>query len=102
MSAPSILNGAKGLTGQIQELLSRGWTEEEIGDIMGGNLLRVMEETEKVAARLASQGATASDEVYDLRRDLPAHEWGGPGMAYLTPEVAHIVVEQSKRLRDEL
>jgi microsomal dipeptidase-like Zn-dependent dipeptidase len=36
------------MTLQIQELLHRGWTDEEIGDVMGGNLLRVMAETEEV------------------------------------------------------
>ncbi len=33
------------------ELVLRGYTEEEIAKIWGGNILRVMEETEKVAAR---------------------------------------------------
>ena len=32
------------------ELVRRGYTEEQIGKIWSGNLLRVMEEVEKVAA----------------------------------------------------
>jgi membrane dipeptidase len=35
------------------ELLRRGYEEETIGKVLGGNLLRVMRKTEKVAARLA-------------------------------------------------
>lgn len=69
---------------------------------MGGNLLRVMSETEQVAKEIALLGERASPAIYPLRQDLPAHEWGGPDMAYLTPEVANIVAEQSRRLRDEL
>ncbi|WWD09291.1 hypothetical protein V865_007414 [Kwoniella europaea PYCC6329] len=83
----------------IQELLSRGWTEPEIAGIMGGNLLRVMEEVEVVKNDLSN--APPSPEVYYKRTDLPAHEWGGPNMAYLAPDVQKIVVQQ-KRLRDEL
>ncbi|MBI3791738.1 MAG: membrane dipeptidase [Gemmatimonadetes bacterium] len=36
----------------VAELLRRGHSEAEVKGIMGGNLLRVMRETEKVAARL--------------------------------------------------
>ncbi|WWC58196.1 uncharacterized protein I303_100732 [Kwoniella dejecticola CBS 10117] len=83
----------------IQELLFRGWTESEIAGIMGGNLLRVMEEVENVKDDLAH--LPPSPEIYHKRTDLPAHEWGGPNMAYLAPDVQKIVVQQ-KRLRDEL
>jgi membrane dipeptidase len=34
------------------ELVRRGYTEEQIGKLWSGNLLRVMEEAEKVAAKL--------------------------------------------------
>ncbi|KAK8845624.1 hypothetical protein IAR55_006340 [Kwoniella newhampshirensis] len=83
----------------IQELLYRGWAESEIQGVMGGNLLRVMEEVEKV--KLELRDTPPSPAIYEKRRDLPAHEWGGPNMAYLAPDVVKIVVEQ-KRLRDEL
>ncbi|WVQ80942.1 hypothetical protein IAT38_003049 [Cryptococcus sp. DSM 104549] len=83
----------------IQELLYRGWTEPEIAGIMGGNLLRVMEEVEAVKMDLAH--TSPSPEIYYKRTDLPAHEWGGPNMAYLAPDVRKIVVQQ-KRLKDEL
>jgi microsomal dipeptidase-like Zn-dependent dipeptidase len=34
------------------ELVRRGYSEEEIAKIWGGNLLRVLEETAKVASEL--------------------------------------------------
>jgi len=37
------------------ELVRRGYTEEEIGKIWSGNLLRVMEEVERVSAQIQSQ-----------------------------------------------
>ena len=40
------------------ELVRRGYTEEQIGKIWGGNLLRVLEEVERVAA---SSSATMRD-----------------------------------------
>lgn len=39
------------------ELLRRGYSEEEIAKIWGGNLLRVFREVEKVAQRLQAQGS---------------------------------------------
>jgi membrane dipeptidase len=33
----------------------RGYTEEEIGKIWSGNILRVMEEVERVSAQIQSQ-----------------------------------------------
>jgi len=38
------------------ELVSRGYTEEEIAMIWSGNLLRVMEEVERVAAEMQAEG----------------------------------------------
>jgi len=37
------------------ELVRRGYTEEEIGKIWSGNILRVMEEVERVSAQIQSQ-----------------------------------------------
>ncbi len=39
------------------ELVRRGYSEEEIGKLWGGNLLRVWRETERVAAELQAGGA---------------------------------------------
>ena len=41
--------------------------------------------------------------IYEKRKDLPAHEWGGPNMAYLAEDVKGIVNAQKMgALRDEL
>ena len=39
------------------ELVRRGYTEEEIGKIWSGNVLRVLEEAERVAGDLGEAGA---------------------------------------------
>ncbi len=39
------------------ELVRRGYTEEQIGKLWSGNLLRVMEEAERVGRRLRGEGA---------------------------------------------
>jgi membrane dipeptidase len=38
-----------------KELVKRGYSQEEIGKIWGGNLLRVMERVEVVAAELQAK-----------------------------------------------
>lgn len=43
-------------------------------DLIGGNLLRVMDEVDAVKAQ--SNHLLDSAEIWDLRKDLPA-EWGG-------------------------
>lgn len=78
---------------QIAELLRRGWTEPELADLVGGNLLRVMEAVEGVKASLA--GERASPAVYEKRfgHDLPV-VWGGPDGEYLPQDVADEVGER--------
>ncbi|KWU45701.1 dipeptidase [Rhodotorula sp. JG-1b] len=77
----------------IAELLRRGWTEPELADLVGGNLLRVMEAVEGVKASLA--GERASPAVYEKRfgHDLPV-VWGGPAGQYLPQDVADEVGER--------
>ncbi|RDW57255.1 dipeptidase-2 [Coleophoma crateriformis] len=58
----------------VAEFLARGWNESEVQDLMGGNLLRVMDEVD--AVRDQSAHLLPSAEIWDLRKDLPA-EWGG-------------------------
>jgi membrane dipeptidase len=43
-----------------QALLDRGYQEEEILKILGGNLLRVMRQAEQVAQRLSDERSSAS------------------------------------------
>lgn len=52
------------------ELLHRGYTEEQLGKILGGNIIRVMEQCEEEARRLQGEGHLAceehfGDEVYE-------------------------------------
>lgn len=58
---------------QIQEFIHRGWTDAEIGGLMGGNLLRAMDEVAAVQRALANE--TESAAIYEKRTDLPAHDW---------------------------
>lgn len=86
----------------VAELLRRGWTELELADLVGGNLLRVMEAVEAVKASLA--GEPASPAVYEKRfkHDLPV-VWGGPGGEYLPQDVADEVGERfGHHEKDEL
>lgn len=55
---------------QIAEFLARGWTDDEVTDLMGGNLLRVLDEVD--AVKEASAEELPSSAIYDVRTDLPA------------------------------
>ncbi|BGO88985.1 hypothetical protein NBRC10512_002053 [Rhodotorula toruloides] len=82
------------------ELLRRGWTEDDLADLIGGNLLRVMEKVEAVQRSLASQ--PASPAVYEKRTDLPVM-WAGPGGEYLPQDVQNEVLRRfPPRKKDEL
>ncbi|KAL8283777.1 hypothetical protein RQP46_005209 [Phenoliferia psychrophenolica] len=58
----------------IFELLNRGWTESQLEGLIGGNVLRVMEENERVRDEFASK--TASAAIYELRTDMPVDPSG--------------------------
>lgn len=45
-----------------QELLNRGYNREQIHKILGGNVFRVMRESERVAAKLKNQSSSATDK----------------------------------------
>ena len=48
-------NGAEETFNVTLELVKRGYTEEQIGQLWSGNLLRVMDEVQKVARDLQTQ-----------------------------------------------
>ena len=61
------------------ELLRRGYSEENLGKILGLNAIRVLEVCESVAASLAAEGAIASDKkIRDIEplREEPADVTG--------------------------
>jgi membrane dipeptidase len=64
---------------------------------MGENLLRVMDEVDKVKEQMKDQ--LPSSAIWEKRTDLPAN-WGGPEQAYLPYEVRDIVNARVKH--DEL
>nr|XP_019045401.1 hypothetical protein I302_05790 [Kwoniella bestiolae CBS 10118]OCF24331.1 hypothetical protein I302_05790 [Kwoniella bestiolae CBS 10118] len=53
----------------IAEMVARGWTDGEIVGLMGGNLMRVMDEVDRIQYELRDQ--KPSGAVYDKRTDIP-------------------------------
>ncbi|KAE8445984.1 hypothetical protein EG329_012623 [Mollisiaceae sp. DMI_Dod_QoI] len=81
----------------IVELLSRGWNDTEIYGVMGENLMRVMDQVDRVKEQLKDD--VPSTAIWEKRADLPAN-WGGPEQAYLPYEVRDLVNKRPKH--DEL
>ena len=63
----------------VAEMIDRGWSDTELADLMGGNLMRVMDAVDAVAEGL--QHELPSTAIWESRKDLPA-KWGGQGDAY--------------------
>ena len=72
-------------------MISRGWSDDDLIGLMGGNMMRVMDQVDNVAESM--EHVEASRAVYEKREDLPATgpEW----MAYL-PEVVREYLENRK------
>jgi len=49
----------------LAELMRRGWSDADIAKLAGGNILRVMEAAEKVAASMRSEAA-ATETIAQL------------------------------------
>ena len=64
---PKGLEDVSGYPRLFAELVRRGWSDEDLGKLASGNLLRVMHETEAVARRLraARPASTATIEALD-------------------------------------
>lgn len=67
-STPQGLDGVDKYPALLAELARRGWSDEELADLAGRNLLRVMHQAEKVARRLQatetpSHATLAMDEA---------------------------------------
>jgi membrane dipeptidase len=59
---------------QIAELYRCGWTKHDLQQLAGGNLLRVMQGAEKVAADLQQANTPPVVDVYKRRSDLPIQQ----------------------------
>jgi len=55
---------------QLEVLASRGWTENELAGLTGGNFLRVFEKIETVARNMAAKKIKADTIPWDARPDL--------------------------------
>jgi len=76
---------------------SRAAGTTEIYGVMGENLMRVMDEGDKVKEQMKDELPWSA--IWEKRTDLPA-DWGGPEQAYLPYEVRDIVNARVKH--DEL
>lgn len=47
----------------VSELMRRGWTDEEIGKLTNGNMLRALREAENVAARLQLESTPSTGRL---------------------------------------
>lgn len=70
-SVPHGLEDVSKYPALISELFSRGWGARDLAGLTGGNLLRVLEGAERVAAQMQHEGVPPASEVYDKRPDLP-------------------------------
>jgi len=85
---------------QVAELLSRGWTTEEMRGVLGGNLMRIMDKVDEVSESLKER--LPSSAIWEKRKDLPSTSWGGGGpQMYWPPDVKETVDKMQIR-HDEL
>ena len=50
----------------MAELMRRGWSDTDVAKVAGGNVLRVMEEAEKVSASMKGEApATGTEAALD-------------------------------------
>lgn len=68
-------------------MLMRDWSDDEVKDLMGRNLMRVMDQVDTVSAQLKSQ--TPSSAIWEKRKDLPA-QWGGDANMFYPTEVQEV------------
>ena len=70
---PEGLSDVSGYPRLLAELARRGWSDEDLGKLASGNVLRAMRQAESTAARLrkARPASTATIEALDGARPLP-------------------------------
>lgn len=70
-------------------MLKRGWSDDEVKDLMGLNFMRVMDDADAVAAELQKSGEKPSAAIWEKRKDLPA-QWGGENNWFYPTDVQEI------------
>ncbi len=81
-------------------MLFRGWSDQEVKGLIGGNLMRIMDKVDQVKAELEHE--RPSTAVWSGRVDLPSTHWGGgTDQAYYPLEVRDII-NNKKVYHDEL
>jgi membrane dipeptidase len=55
-------------------MIRRGWSDKEVIGLMGGNLMRVMDDVDKVAKEMEMEGSEPSSAILEDRRDLPMEQ----------------------------
>jgi len=78
----------------IAELIHRGWSDNDLIALMGGNLMRVMDAVDAVQESLLTEKANPA--VWEGRNDLPASE-GGWGQ-YVPDVVREWLLEKGKTI----
>jgi membrane dipeptidase len=63
---PSGLDGVDKFPALLAELARRGWSDDDLGKVAGGNLLRVMAQVEAVSARLRTQRGPSAATIEQL------------------------------------
>jgi len=69
---PVGLDGVDKYPALFEELARRGWTDDQLADLAGRNLLRVMREAEQVAAKLQTQEAPSHATIKMDAKDKDA------------------------------
>jgi membrane dipeptidase len=59
-ATPADLRGVQDYPNLFAELIRRGWSDEDLAKLAGGNVLRVLRQAEKVAASMAGEPAALS------------------------------------------
>jgi membrane dipeptidase len=62
-TTPDGLDGVDKYPALFEELARRGWTDDELADLAGRNLLRVMQEAEAVAGRMQADEVPSHDTI---------------------------------------